>query len=490
MNDKTCFLRFIMSKSGSWLELESDPGLFTLLVHEYGVEGVQVDEVYDINKEIKGPVYGFIFLFKWIEDRRARRNPRNDNFVENPDIINEIFFAHQAIHNSCATHALLSILLNCSGINIGSTLQRIKYFTESMNPESKGYVIANLPKLAHIHNGYAKPERFKLPEKSSKTEAGVACSKSSVDTFHFVSYVPIKGRLYELDGLKPFPIDHGPWQQYEKWTDHFRRVIAERLGMNHGLPYQDIRFNLMAVVGDEIEYAKKKLAVLVEQRAAVIHNMYSVYKDKDMFSSSKLPLPDLDQLIVHEVPSSVYANNSLWTSTHPGETENNASAIDKKGVDANKNSEGTCEVSCNKNLDYETVSPKSKTSESKRKKKIKKKAIHIPEPDAANIDVNNYSVYELSPPKSSTDKNVLISELSRIENEFIATYALLKEADEKRKRFINDHYHRIHNYDQFLFEFLAILQENNRLKDIIAENIPLSNSKKYVSHQAKKNKQK
>lgn len=30
-----------------------------------------------------------------------------------------------------------------------------------------------------------------------------------MEAFHFVSYVPIGGRLFELDGLKPYPIDHG-----------------------------------------------------------------------------------------------------------------------------------------------------------------------------------------------------------------------------------------------------------------------------------------
>jgi hypothetical protein len=37
----------------SWLELESDPGLFTLLVDDYGVQGVQVEEIYDLTKPIE-----------------------------------------------------------------------------------------------------------------------------------------------------------------------------------------------------------------------------------------------------------------------------------------------------------------------------------------------------------------------------------------------------------------------------------------------------
>lgn len=49
-----------------------------------------------------------------------------------------------------------------------------------------------------------RPEPCRLPEKQQGISAG-----RIQEAFHYVSYVPINGHLFELDGLKPHPIDHG-----------------------------------------------------------------------------------------------------------------------------------------------------------------------------------------------------------------------------------------------------------------------------------------
>ena len=67
-----------------------------------------------------------------------------------------MFFAHQLIPNSCATHALLSVLLNRSNLDVGPTLSRMKDFTKGFSPESKGYAIGNAPELAKAHNSHAR----------------------------------------------------------------------------------------------------------------------------------------------------------------------------------------------------------------------------------------------------------------------------------------------------------------------------------------------
>ena len=59
----------------------------------------------------------------------------------------------------------------------------------------------------------------------------------------------------------------GPWLEGEDWTEKFRRVITERLGIaTGGEPYHDIRFNLMAVVPDKITAYRRKLVALRRHR--------------------------------------------------------------------------------------------------------------------------------------------------------------------------------------------------------------------------------
>jgi len=56
-----------------------------------------VEEIYDLQKPIEGPVFGFIFLFRWNEERRSRRKiiEDSDSFVRDESIVNSIFFAQQ-----------------------------------------------------------------------------------------------------------------------------------------------------------------------------------------------------------------------------------------------------------------------------------------------------------------------------------------------------------------------------------------------------------
>lgn len=51
------------------------------------------------------------------------------------------------------------------------------------------------------------------------------------EAYHFVGYMPIDGRLYELDGLREGPIDHGPIAPDQDWLDVVRPIILKRINM-------------------------------------------------------------------------------------------------------------------------------------------------------------------------------------------------------------------------------------------------------------------
>lgn len=100
------------------------------------------------------------------------------------------------------------------------------------------------------------------------------------EAFHFVSFVPINGRLFELDGLKPYPMDHGPWGEHEEWTDKFRAVMAGRLGIP-ALECGEIRFNLMAVVPDRRLAIQHKLKMLNTNRQIVVDALQQLVKTEE-----------------------------------------------------------------------------------------------------------------------------------------------------------------------------------------------------------------
>ncbi|XP_063222588.1 ubiquitin carboxyl-terminal hydrolase calypso [Bacillus rossius redtenbacheri] len=272
----------INSLTEGWLELESDPGLFTLLLEDFGVNGVQVEEIYDLQKSLDDTVYGFIFLFRWTEERRSRRKivDQCETFVKDEEVVNNIFFAQQIVPNSCATHALLSVLLNCPKIHLGDTLSRLKAHTVGMCPENKGWAIGNTPELAKAHNSHAMPQARRCVDKSPSNICIGSTGRYTGETFHFVSYVPIQGKLFELDGLKPYPMDHGPWGEKESWTEKFRRVITDRLETASQEQSHDIRFNLMAVVPDRRLALTHKLNMLKTNKQIVSEALQQLVKLK------------------------------------------------------------------------------------------------------------------------------------------------------------------------------------------------------------------
>ena len=141
--------------AGEWCLIESDPGVFTELIRNFGVSGVQIEELYMLDfkqlqdfklvQKIFGyeckrqllfayrPIYGLIFLFKYRPGEES-----SGQFTESSDI----YFAQQVINNACATQAIINLLFNLDNneVTLGEMLENFRSFSKDMDPAVRFFV--------------------------------------------------------------------------------------------------------------------------------------------------------------------------------------------------------------------------------------------------------------------------------------------------------------------------------------------------------------
>lgn len=197
------------------------------------------------------PVHALIFLFKYLNS--DQRDPSKQAGEQQPAPPGT-WFAHQVITNACATLAILNAVMNIpttsSKIQLGQELSQLKEFSVDLDSQMTGELLTNSERIRAVHNSFARPDPFQRDEpKQMSTE----------DAYHFITYLPIQGKLYELDGLNGLPVFHGKVPEGQSWTNLAREVIQNRINTYSST---EVHFNLMAVCED-------RLNVLEERKASV-----------------------------------------------------------------------------------------------------------------------------------------------------------------------------------------------------------------------------
>lgn len=104
-------------------------GVFTCLTRKFGIKGLEVVEIYDIEPWAVDHLNprGLFFCFLWHKDHH-RPSDFRDPAAE------RVWFANQLIDDACASQAILNVALNCDDINIGEALEAFKAETKEMTP--------------------------------------------------------------------------------------------------------------------------------------------------------------------------------------------------------------------------------------------------------------------------------------------------------------------------------------------------------------------
>ncbi|KAI4526410.1 cysteine proteinase [Schizophyllum commune Tattone D] len=235
--------------SNGWQLTESDPGVFSELLKNLGVPLI-VDDLYTLDPESLAtlqPLHALIFLFKWVPTSDPSSSTAGEYDRDFPG-----FFAHQVVNNACATLAVLNALGNIPGLPTGPELAELNNFTTGMDPQTRGLVITSADWLREAHNKLSPPNVISLD--------GLGLPKTTEDAYHFVVYVPVLGNLYELDGLKQFPVRHGPYDESgEGWVKKAREVIEARIAT---YPPGALEFSLLALRDDPLPALQSRLQEL------------------------------------------------------------------------------------------------------------------------------------------------------------------------------------------------------------------------------------
>lgn len=239
--------------STGWSTIVSEPGVFTKLILDLGVKNVQIEELYSIDShslQEVAPIHAVIFLFKYskIDREYARSNQPIDGTYDPGFHEKGIFFAQQTIQNACGTLAVLNALFNSTAdIDVGDELANLRLFTLEFDPEMCGDTLSNSELIRTVHNSFSAP-------KFIDTSEGQKPPRDDEDDglFHFVAYLNIHNTIYELDGLKQFPIQHGLLSNADEFYEKLPQVLQRRISKYAG----EIRYSLLAITCDKLRQYK------------------------------------------------------------------------------------------------------------------------------------------------------------------------------------------------------------------------------------------
>jgi len=143
--------------SEGWSLTESDPAIFTSLLQELGVRGLEVSELYSLDAALLAslqPIYALLFLFKYVDPSTTAQADSAATGTAKEDV--DFYFAHQVINNACATMALLNAVLNLDAstssssgteLKLGKELEELKSFSLALDPTSRGWAVSNSEKI-------------------------------------------------------------------------------------------------------------------------------------------------------------------------------------------------------------------------------------------------------------------------------------------------------------------------------------------------------
>ncbi|XP_063160588.1 ubiquitin carboxyl-terminal hydrolase isozyme L3 isoform X3 [Candoia aspera] len=206
-----------------WLPLEANPEVTNQFLRQLGIQpSWQFVDVYGADPELLGlvprPVCALLLLFPVTEKYETFRMEEEEKIkARGQEVKPAVYFMKQTISNACGTIGLIhTIANNRDKIDFEEDSSLKKFLDDSvpMSPEQRAKYL----------------ETYEAPSIDEKVD------------LHFIALVNVDGTLYELDGRKPFPINHG-----QSNVDTFLEDAVEVCKKFMERDPDELRFNAIAL---------------------------------------------------------------------------------------------------------------------------------------------------------------------------------------------------------------------------------------------------
>jgi ubiquitin carboxyl-terminal hydrolase L3 len=227
------------SKKQFWLPLESNPEVLNGFAAKLGAEPTQIfHDVYGLDPELLAmvpqPCVAVLLLFPSDQMRgaKAAQLARLEAEKYTGEDAKGIFFLRQYVGNACGTIATVHALANNDYlVPAGSEFRSFLDRNKALSAEERGAALASAAFVSAATKESAQGGQTATPQVGEDIN------------HHFVAFVAHNNRVFELDGTKPFPIDHGPLVG-EGDLLASAAVVIKREFIDH---VPDGQFNMMAL---------------------------------------------------------------------------------------------------------------------------------------------------------------------------------------------------------------------------------------------------
>ncbi|KAH9124254.1 hypothetical protein LEN26_008434 [Aphanomyces euteiches] len=230
------------SGNKKWFPLESNPQVMNEYIKrmgvaedaEYGFCDVYSTEDWALEMVLR-PVLAVVMLFPIKPASEEHTKEQRGRIEREGQVVSDkVYYMKQTVGNACGTVGILHALGNARHVlppRPGSFLATFFDKTHGKTPDEIAEILEDDDELEETH--------------ASAAQEGQSEQLEHVDdpiNTHFVCFSTVEGHLYELDGRKQFPINHGP-SSPETLLEDACRVIKEFMARDEG----EVRFTIVAL---------------------------------------------------------------------------------------------------------------------------------------------------------------------------------------------------------------------------------------------------